>query len=77
MKLVMKDGKLTWVPDAIVKYVESQVVFPDDNASDNSPEADPADDPEEAFRCPHCDKEYVSEAALKKHIASKHSTDTE
>ena len=25
------------------------------------------------FPCPHCDKEYASEAALNKHIKEKHS----
>lgn len=32
----------------------------------------PAEEPAELFSCPHCGKEYKSEAALAKHIHDKH-----
>lgn len=32
----------------------------------------PPEESSEIFRCPHCGKEYKSEAALDKHIRDKH-----
>lgn len=78
--VLMKKGNIPeFVPDCFVAnyrkngyIVVGEEVTPD---TDDEPVNDenPADEDTDKFICPHCGREYKSEANLEKHIAEKHA----
>ena len=65
MVLMKKDGVFKYVADAHIETFRNDGYIIDGEETQGQAEK---------FACPHCDKEYATQATLDRHIAQKHAT---